>query len=145
MPAQFVPQPIHPLAITNDDWHHVSRRCPGIESELAKLRMEVIRVFPKFRAQLRLARPELEGFEVEVAHDGGQALELATANPPDLILLDVMMPGVDGVEVGGDLRAGVGAAFVSLTSSPSLRRHGCRGLFVATKKPSRPRAGTTWL
>jgi PleD family two-component response regulator len=47
----------------------------------------------------------LEGFEVEVAHDGAQALELATANPPDLILLDVMMPVVDGVEVVRRLRA----------------------------------------
>jgi diguanylate cyclase (GGDEF)-like protein len=47
----------------------------------------------------------LEGFEVEVAHDGQHALELAAANPPDLILLDVMMPGVDGVEVVRRLRA----------------------------------------
>jgi diguanylate cyclase (GGDEF)-like protein len=47
----------------------------------------------------------LEGFEVEVAHDGAHALELATAHPPDLILLDVMMPGVDGVEVVRRLRA----------------------------------------
>src|SRR5689334_12982484 len=47
----------------------------------------------------------LEGFQVEVAHDGVHALELATARPPDLILLDVMMPGVDGVEVVRRLRA----------------------------------------
>jgi len=69
---QFVPQSIHQLAITNDDWHHVSRRRPGIESELAKLRMEVIRVFPKFRAQLRLARPELQRFENCGDHDRWQ-------------------------------------------------------------------------
>src|SRR5260370_29375902 len=67
-----MPQPIHQLAITNDDWHHVSRRCPGIESELAKLRMEVICVFPKFRAQLRLARPELQRFENCGDHDRWQ-------------------------------------------------------------------------
>jgi diguanylate cyclase (GGDEF)-like protein len=47
----------------------------------------------------------LEGFDVEVAHDGERALEMATANPPDLILLDVMMPVVDGVEVVRRLRA----------------------------------------
>ena len=47
----------------------------------------------------------LEGFEVQVAHDGAQALEMATADPPDLILLDVMMPVVDGVEVVRRLRA----------------------------------------
>ncbi|GAC1445094.1 MAG: hypothetical protein NVSMB55_24130 [Mycobacteriales bacterium] len=47
----------------------------------------------------------LEGFEVQVAHDGAQALQMATADPPDLILLDVMMPVVDGVEVVRRLRA----------------------------------------
>jgi PleD family two-component response regulator len=47
----------------------------------------------------------LEGFDVEVAHDGERALEMATANPPDLILLDVMMPVIDGVEVVRRLRA----------------------------------------
>ena len=47
----------------------------------------------------------LEGFEVEVAYDGAEALEKATAHPPDLILLDVMMPVVDGVEVVRRLRA----------------------------------------
>jgi diguanylate cyclase (GGDEF)-like protein len=47
----------------------------------------------------------LEGFEVDVAHDGARALEMATARPPDLILLDVMMPVVDGVEVVRRLRA----------------------------------------
>jgi diguanylate cyclase (GGDEF)-like protein len=54
----------------------------------------------------------LEGFEVEVAHDGAQALEMATANPPDLILLDVMMPVVDGVEVVRRLRAQTSTASV---------------------------------
>ncbi len=47
----------------------------------------------------------LEGFEVEVAHDGAEAIARATANPPDLILLDVMMPEFDGVEVVRRLRA----------------------------------------
>jgi DNA-binding response OmpR family regulator len=47
----------------------------------------------------------LEGFEVEVVHDGEAALRSATANPPDLIMLDVMMPVMDGVEVLRRLRA----------------------------------------
>jgi len=43
-----------------------------------------------------------EGYEVAFAVDGKEALAMATANPPELILLDVMMPNLDGV---GFLRA----------------------------------------
>jgi diguanylate cyclase (GGDEF)-like protein len=46
----------------------------------------------------------LDGFEVEVVHDGPAALARALADPPDLVLLDVMMPGLDGVEVVRQLR-----------------------------------------
>jgi diguanylate cyclase (GGDEF)-like protein len=54
----------------------------------------------------------MEGFDVEVAHDGAEGLALATANPPDLILLDVMMPVVDGVEVVRRLRAQASTASI---------------------------------
>jgi len=40
-----------------------------------------------------------EGYEVSVAIDGPSALETAAEAPPDLILLDIMMPGMDGYEV----------------------------------------------
>ncbi len=46
----------------------------------------------------------LEGFEVETALHGGEALLKAQAQRPDLIVLDVMMPGVDGWEVCERLR-----------------------------------------
>ncbi len=39
------------------------------------------------------------GFEVEVARDGAEALEALAGTPPDLLLLDVMMPELDGFEV----------------------------------------------
>ena len=48
---------------------------------------------------------ELEGFEVEVVTDGVAALERVGAERPDLVLLDVMMPRLDGVEVLRALRA----------------------------------------
>jgi response regulator RpfG family c-di-GMP phosphodiesterase len=40
-----------------------------------------------------------EGYRVLAANNGAQALELAAAQPPDLILCDYMMPGMNGVEV----------------------------------------------
>lgn len=42
---------------------------------------------------------EDEGYVVDTADDGQQALDVVTKNPPDLILLDIMMPKVDGYEV----------------------------------------------
>jgi DNA-binding response OmpR family regulator len=42
---------------------------------------------------------EAEGMEVSEAEDGAEGLELARAEQPDVILLDVMMPGLDGWEV----------------------------------------------
>ena len=45
------------------------------------------------------------GYEVTEAFDGQQALELATGDPPDLVLLDVMMPLLTGFEVCERLRA----------------------------------------
>ena len=42
---------------------------------------------------------ELEGFEAETAENGRIALEMAKTRPPDLVLLDVMMPEMDGLTV----------------------------------------------
>ncbi|RJO61928.1 response regulator [candidate division WS5 bacterium] len=42
---------------------------------------------------------ELEGFNVHVAEDGQEAIDKLDAFTPDLILLDIMMPKVDGLEV----------------------------------------------
>ena len=46
-----------------------------------------------------------EGFEVDVAHDGDAALTKALANPYDLLILDVMMPNRNGLDVLRELRA----------------------------------------
>jgi two-component system, OmpR family, response regulator RegX3 len=40
-----------------------------------------------------------EGFEVELAADGSEGLRRFTADPPDLVLLDLMLPGMTGTEV----------------------------------------------
>ena len=46
----------------------------------------------------------LSGFTVRTALRGDQAVELAIASPPDALVLDVMMPGLDGYEVAARLR-----------------------------------------
>ena len=47
----------------------------------------------------------MEGFEVIVAHDGASAIELVQTKAPDLVILDLMMPELDGVEVTRRLRS----------------------------------------
>ena len=47
---------------------------------------------------------ELDGFEVYLAEDGQAGLELASEKRPDLILLDWMMPGLDGLQVLSELK-----------------------------------------
>ncbi len=58
-------------------------------------------------ANVRLLEAKLmaEYFEVLTASDGFSALEVAHAQAPDLILLDVMMPGMDGFEVAEHLKS----------------------------------------
>ena len=45
------------------------------------------------------ARLESEGYQVSVVHDGAQAIEAAASERPDLVVLDLMLPGMDGLEV----------------------------------------------
>lgn len=46
-----------------------------------------------------------EGYEVQTAPGGEAGLQAAFANPPDLITLDVMMPGMNGADVSRKLKA----------------------------------------
>ena len=45
------------------------------------------------------------GFDVEVAYDGTEGLEMVKANPPDAIILDVMMPEMDGHALCKELKS----------------------------------------
>lgn len=60
---------------------------------------------------------EYEGYEVSVARDGKEGLEKASAERPDLILLDVMLPVMSGIDVCRTLRArGVETPILMLTA-----------------------------
>ncbi|MDQ6616303.1 MAG: response regulator [Actinomycetota bacterium] len=58
---------------------------------------------PVLRALLQM-KLEAEGHKVTLACDGDEALQMATSNPPELLVLDVAMPGIDGLEVTRRLR-----------------------------------------
>jgi len=59
---------------------------------------------------------EREGFDVTTAADGRQALDRAREVQPDVVVLDVMMPGVDGIEVCRQLRTFSDAYVIMLTA-----------------------------
>lgn len=62
---------------------------------------------------------EKEGFRVEVEHRGDAALEAIRSDPPDLLVLDLMLPGVDGLEITRALKrdeATAGIPIVMLTA-----------------------------
>ena len=57
-----------------------------------------------------------DGFEVTGAGDGEQAVELARRLQPDVIVLDLMLPGIDGIEVCRQIRAFSDAYIIMLTA-----------------------------
>lgn len=59
---------------------------------------------------------ELEGYEVDSCADGAEALDRALAHPPDLMVLDVMLPGMDGLSVCRRLRALTDVPVILLTA-----------------------------
>ncbi len=61
-----------------------------------------------------------EGFQVEVRMDGESGLKAARDNPPDLVVLDIMLPGLDGFEVCRRLRAGGSVPILMLTAKDSV-------------------------
>src|SRR5690625_3040489 len=62
---------------------------------------------------------EKEGYEVVCAYDGDDAIELAEAENPDLILLDIMLPGKDGNEVCREIRKTKNMPIIMLTAKDS--------------------------
>jgi class 3 adenylate cyclase/CheY-like chemotaxis protein len=60
------------------------------------------------------ARLSAQGYEIVTASDGEEAIAATTAHLPDLILLDVMMPKLDGIEVCRRLRADASLPFIPI-------------------------------
>ena len=68
-------------------------------------------------------------YQVFMATSGAQALSLCRNNPPDLVLLDIVMPGMDGFEVCSQLKANeatrnIPVIFVTAHTDPAQETHG---------------------
>lgn len=96
-----------------------------------------------FRNLIRMTL-EFEGFKVIEASDGQSGLDLARRKTPDLIVLDLMMPGLDGLQVCQQLKASPGLQaipIVLLSSSDdsddieACLQHGAQSYLM---KPFRP-------
>ena len=57
-----------------------------------------------------------DGYEVTLAHDGRAALDCFFRERPDLIVLDLMLPGIDGMDVCREIRKSSGVPIIMLTA-----------------------------
>jgi two-component system response regulator MprA len=61
-----------------------------------------------------------EGYRVDAAADGQIGLDMARENPPDLVLLDIMLPGIDGLEVCRRIRSVSDVPILMLTAKETI-------------------------
>lgn len=93
--------------------------CPSSEpTDLAPLRVLVVDDEPLAIERLQLLLPRYRGVTlVGTASDGEAALRIAEAVKPDLLLLDIAMPGMDGIEVARELASsGLNPAVIFVTA-----------------------------
>jgi two-component system chemotaxis response regulator CheY len=101
---------------------------------------------PSLRELMRLSVDPGPGVRFLEAGDGAEAIELADRERPDLILLDVMMPGIGGIAVLEHLRsepdlAGIPVVVVSAFATPADRQRAVdAGATRFVKKPFDPEA-----
>ena len=87
-----------------------------IESEKKK-RVLVVDDYPRVLKFIEIDL-KLRGFEVFCAGSGEQALELVNSANPDILLLDMVMPGKDGLEVLRELRTFSKIPVIAFSASP---------------------------
>lgn len=86
----------------------------------------------------------LDGYEVDTASRGDEALRKASEHPPDAMILDVMMPGLDGWEVVSRMKedprlVGVPVVFLSARAQDEDRERGyALGVIAYVTKPFDP-------
>lgn len=73
------------------------------EAQRARTRILVVEDEPGIAGFIRRGLV-FEGYDVQVAADGSEALANLRDSPPDLVVLDIMLPGIDGIEIAKRLR-----------------------------------------
>jgi len=106
--------------------------------EPRRLRVLVADDEPAIRLMCRI-NLEIEGIDVAEAADGREALDLVLADPPDVVLLDIAMPGKNGWQVADEISRGpacdqVAIIFMSASVTGRSREEAeRRGLTLLTK------------
>lgn len=107
-------------------------------------RIVVVEDDPDIRAVVALVLGRVGGIEVTCCDGGAAALELVPATLPDLVLLDVMMPGIDGLETLARLRAdprsaAIPVVFMTARARPEIcAEYQARGAHAVIAKPFDP-------
>jgi len=94
---------------------------------------EQILVVEDNEKNMKLLRDVLQakGYRTLEAMTGGQAVELATGHAPDLVLMDIQLPDIDGVEALDRLRADERTASIPVLALTAQAMHGDRERFLA--------------
>lgn len=105
-------------------------------------RILIVEDHPTMRGAMRLVL-EGEGFVIDEAPDGQRALEMMRAEPPDLVFLDMNMPGSSGAEVLAEVRAdpaiaGIRVIVVTADGEEGRERAMSRGADEYFTKPFSP-------
>lgn len=99
---------------------------------------------PDIQAVAKLALEMIGGFKVLICGDGTQTLEKVKDFAPDLILLDVMMPGMDGPTTLQHLRKDPATAeipvifFTAKVQAPEVEQYQAMGALTVLAKPFNP-------
>ena len=82
---------------------------------------------------LRLLRDILtfHGYEVSAAADGNEGVAVARELMPDLVLMDIQMPGMDGMTAGGILKGDPATSDLKIIALTSFAMHGDQEKFLA--------------
>lgn len=110
---------------------------------MGKVRLLVADDSPELLNLIKSLLERANGFQVFTAADGPSALQKFSEVQPDLVILDVWMPGMSGIEVARQIRqvSSVPIMFLSAVGTPDIVARGLEaGAEVYLTKPFSPRA-----